>query len=347
MKISTLVSLLVGAGLCLAAELKPATESFVGGPDKGRKNHLVGVAQDDHVFTPTVVNASIGDTITFRFFPRLHSVVLADYDSPCVPWSVRNLGEDDKWSGLIEEDDYSELNKQWTIKVTTEDPQFFYCSGPTSCNEWGMVFAINPTEEKTWDDFHERAKKRSYQLSPGELAPNESGEPPNNGGGSKKKLSTGAIVGIVIGAVAAIALVGALFYLMGRLKTQKTKESQAESVTLNPDAVNGATSSALPPPPMYEHHAHLPNSTAPEMQQGYYPYDANAKAPVVMPGSPVPTQYDPRMSTYVGSPNLSVQQGGQPHQGHMSWASELGATPAQEIAPVEIYTPGQEVQPKK
>lgn len=190
-----------------------------------------------------------------------------------------------------------------------------------------------------------------YQLSPGQVAPAEGDDPnapapPPKDGDSKKKLSTGAIVGIVVGAIAAIAIIGALFYLMGRLKTQKKKEAQAEAGPLNPDAVGGAATSALPPPPGYDH-AHYPNSAAPEMQQGYYPYDANAKGPVVMPRSPVPTQYDPRLSTYVGSPNLSVQQGGQPHQGHMSWASELGADPVQEIAPVEIYTPGQEVQVKK
>lgn len=45
----------------------------------------VGPMEAPHQYVPHSVNASIGDTILFEFYPRNHSVVQADYKVPCVP----------------------------------------------------------------------------------------------------------------------------------------------------------------------------------------------------------------------------------------------------------------------
>lgn len=45
----------------------------------------VGPMEAPHQYVPNSVNASIGDSILFEFYPRNHSVVQADYKVPCVP----------------------------------------------------------------------------------------------------------------------------------------------------------------------------------------------------------------------------------------------------------------------
>ena len=45
----------------------------------------VGPPTNPYQFDPSSVNASVGDTILFQFYPRNHSVVKADFQVPCVP----------------------------------------------------------------------------------------------------------------------------------------------------------------------------------------------------------------------------------------------------------------------
>jgi len=296
----------------------PATQSYLKGPDSGRKNYEVTVAKVSHKFDPPSINATIGDTVTFKFYPITHSVVKTDYRSPCVPWSSWHLGDADTWSGLITEETPRKEPQEWTMRVDTNDPQFFYCSGPGSCVNWGMVFAINPTPEQNWDDFNKRAIAADYEMSPGQKPPSEGG---TNTSSSSKGLSTGAIVGIVIGAIAAIAIIGLLFFLIGRSRRKSAAEKAASAAPLAQPPVDGGPAPVHygdhPPPGYYGQAAH-----------GQTGWDGKGLAP---PHSPVPSQFNPHASMY-GSPA--------PTNPHQSWApSELGGETSQPQR-VEIYTPG-------
>jgi len=338
---SSLLVLALGVLNVVAQELDPSqlgtgkpsppTASYNKGPDPGRVNHEVTVAKVSHEFDPHFINATIGDTITFSFFPREHSVVLTDFKSPCVPWSSWHPEEKDTWSGLITEETARKNPQTWTWKVDTNDPRFFYCSGPGSCVKWGMVFAVNPTPEQPWETFKKEAVEADYEMSPGQTPPAEngvnngnSGDDPSDSSSSSgsKGISTGAIVGIVIGAIAAIAIIGLLFFLIGRSRRKSAAEKEATAAPLAQPPVD-----AGPAPVHYGDHP--PPGYYGQVAHGQTGWDGKGLAP---PHSPVPSQFNPHASMY-GSPA--------PTNPHQSWApSELGGESTSQPQRVEIYTPG-------
>lgn len=162
-------------------------------------------------------------------------------------------------------------------------------------------------------------------MSPGQTTPPE-GTPTPSATPSSKSLSTGATVGIVIGAIGAIALAGLLFFLIGRSR----RNSAAEKNTAATPAVNPVvgTEAAVQPygdhPPGYYGHG--------QGQGQAEGWGAKGLAPPVPPLSPVNPHYNSHASMY-GSPP--------PTNPHASWApSELGGESAGQPERVEIYTPG-------
>lgn len=50
--------------------------------------HLIKVGSGGFKFTPQeLTNVSVGDTVTFEFYPPDHSVIQAEFGSACVPYS--------------------------------------------------------------------------------------------------------------------------------------------------------------------------------------------------------------------------------------------------------------------
>ncbi|CAK37948.1 uncharacterized protein An02g13640 [Aspergillus niger] len=182
----------------------------------------VGSKADPHQYSPHNVSAAVGDIIVFEFYPRNHSVVKADYLAPSpnlVPSRQRHRS-----TSLHPILPYPIL----TTNITnTQKPTFFYCTAIDSCIGNGMVGVINPNSTMTFETQYNRAKTYPYMLVPGQSIPAEgtisstststsTSSPSNSPSSSSPTLSTGAIVGIVIGCVAFIAILGALFFLLGR-----------------------------------------------------------------------------------------------------------------------------------
>lgn len=304
----------------------PPTASYNKGPDTGKQAHVVTVAKTAHRFDPEILNATIGDVITFEFYPVTHSATLADYRAPCVPWSAYHIGDKDIWSGLITEEKPRANPQTWSWRVDTNDPRFFYCSSPGSCAGWGMVFAVNPSTDQTFDVFQAKAKQADYEMSPGQVAPKESTSTTKTSTTSHKGMSTGTIVGIVIGAIAAVGIVGLLFFLIGRSRRKSASEKAAAAAAAAPLAQPGVDAG----PVLGAYGDHPP--------PGYYGqgpqagWDGKGLAPPAPPLSPSPSHYNPHASMY-GSPS--------PTNPHASWApSELGGESTTQPQRVEIYTPG-------
>ncbi|KAL4800536.1 hypothetical protein BDV19DRAFT_384349 [Aspergillus venezuelensis] len=208
----------------------------------------VGPKSDPHRYVPHEVKADVGDVIVFEFYPRNHSVVQADFRAPCMP-----ADGDYFFSGI--KNDFEEVNGQvvgdlptWNWTVKNKDPTFFYCTGADSCIINGMVGVINPNKTHDWKTQNTAALKAPYMLLPGQSMPAEGNnagtgtsathasdsssstspkldtssphmsEPSSlsSGSSSSSYLSSGAIAGIVIGAVAVVAILGVLLFLLGR-----------------------------------------------------------------------------------------------------------------------------------
>ncbi|KAH9899001.1 hypothetical protein F4778DRAFT_741876 [Xylariomycetidae sp. FL2044] len=193
--------------------------------------HTVEVGKN-HDFNPDNITANVGDTIHFIFWPTNHSVVRADYNTPCIPYNYSEPGDNDHmfFSGP-QLSQITETRPTWDLEVWTKEPIFFYCSAPDSCIKEKMVGAINPNTTMTLQTQIDAVSKSAFQLSPGEPFPDEgtptdSGASPTNtgssdtgidsGSGGGSSLSPGAIAGIAIGGVVALALVAALIYFCGR-----------------------------------------------------------------------------------------------------------------------------------
>ncbi|KAE8154700.1 hypothetical protein BDV25DRAFT_135620 [Aspergillus avenaceus] len=195
----------------------------------GTTTHTISVGHksDPHQYVPNSVNASVGDTVLFEFYPTNHSVVKADYDAPCVPADKGLFNSGHKLAdGQLTGDPPT-----WSLVVNDTQPVFFYCTAIDSCNVNGMVGVINPNATMTWKHQNEKAKKQPYQLEPGQAVPPEGGggtstttatsSPGGSSGGGGHHLSAGAIAGIVIGSVAFVAVLLALFFVLGRNQVYK------------------------------------------------------------------------------------------------------------------------------
>jgi plastocyanin len=88
------------------------------------------------VFTPPTTEASVGDVVTFHFYPKNHDVVQGSLEKPCAPLAGGFF------SGFIPSA-AGEANKTFSVTVKDDKPIWFYCSQGKHCNN-GMAGVINP-----------------------------------------------------------------------------------------------------------------------------------------------------------------------------------------------------------
>jgi len=119
----------------------------------------VKVGNGATAFDPTSVNASTGDTVTFVFYPKNHTVTQSTFAAPCQSMSG---GVD---SGFQPVAANASNVPTFSVMVNNTQPLWFYCRQTSHC-ESGMVFAINPTANKTFDAFQAAAKASSANGTP-------------------------------------------------------------------------------------------------------------------------------------------------------------------------------------
>jgi hypothetical protein len=114
-------------------------------------------ANNTLAFSPTSLsNVSNGDIVNFQFVSKNHSVVQSSFAAPCTGNGVS--------SGFQDVTDTSGASGFPTWSITVENasaPLWFYCSQTTANSthcQAGMVFAINPTEAKSFDAYQAAAK---------------------------------------------------------------------------------------------------------------------------------------------------------------------------------------------
>ncbi|KAJ7058536.1 hypothetical protein C8F01DRAFT_292951 [Mycena amicta] len=112
-------------------------------------DHKIFVGQDGFTFTPANISASLGDTVTFEFHPKAHSVTQSSFSDPCTPLAQSSkTGQVGFNSGLrpVGQNDTQFPTFQITINDTA--PIWGYCAqpGPPTHCSLGMVFSINAVE---------------------------------------------------------------------------------------------------------------------------------------------------------------------------------------------------------
>ncbi|KAF9701637.1 hypothetical protein EKO04_000241 [Ascochyta lentis] len=277
-----------------------------------------------------LTNVSVGDTVTFEFYPPDHSVVQAEYGSACVPYSYADKNHEGKgfWTETQWVNTTADIT-HYNITINNTAPIFFYCAAPGSCIDKLMVGAINANSTQTLASQIKAAEDADFQLAVGDPVPNEATSTILNGptvtattthspssGGSH--ISNGAIAGIVVGAVAFLVCCAALFFFVGRSKSLKEVIKRQD--------------------------ASVARSSTPGPDMGYMPHDQQ----VPRYGSPAPpygqhNATDQYPSGWQGSPQM--------HQGHLSMMSQVSGMSQEQldyykhsqahaqVAPVELHSP--------
>jgi len=94
------------------------------------KNHVIQVGDSSaaKVFMPPTVQAKIGDTVTFEFHPKAHTVSQSTFLNPCkIAAGAEGKGFN---SGLIPVSPTTKGSElpRWTLQVLVNTPIWFYCA---------------------------------------------------------------------------------------------------------------------------------------------------------------------------------------------------------------------------
>ncbi|KAI9509609.1 Cupredoxin [Russula earlei] len=135
------------------------------------------------VFSPNQIpTAAVGDTVSFLFLPKNHTVTQSTFAAPCQPMAN---GMD---SGFQPVAANATSAPSFTITVNATTPLWFFCRQTGHC-EQGMVFAINPTANKTFAAFQAAANASSPNGTP-PSSTNTSGSTTTTTGSSSPTTST-------------------------------------------------------------------------------------------------------------------------------------------------------------
>ncbi|KAK4449825.1 Cupredoxin [Podospora aff. communis PSN243] len=132
-------------------------------------HHVVTVGKGNQLrFDPETLTAMPGDTITYNYFAKNHSVTQSSFDKPCQPLAGGFF------SGFVPTDS-ADIASRTTFTITVNDtkPIWIYCSQTNGnhCQN-GMVHAINaPPQGNTFPAFKALAAKAPTSTSPSDGLP--------------------------------------------------------------------------------------------------------------------------------------------------------------------------------
>ncbi|KAF9447883.1 hypothetical protein P691DRAFT_775816 [Macrolepiota fuliginosa MF-IS2] len=109
-------------------------------------------------FSPTQVTAQVGDTIHFEFRAKNHSVTQSTFASPC----TLSAGGIDSGFQLVQPNATEFPSWSFTLNNASA-PLWFHCAqtSPVVHCQAGMVFAVNPTADKSFNAFQANANGTS------------------------------------------------------------------------------------------------------------------------------------------------------------------------------------------
>ncbi|KAH9048240.1 Cupredoxin [Lactarius hengduanensis] len=145
-------------------------------------------------FQPANITAQPGDTITFEFHQKNHTVTQSSFAAPCqMLASTSTSGQVGFDSGFMPVTADATTFPTYTIQVNDSTPLWAYCRQSGHCGQ-GMVFAANAIESgpNTFEAFEARAKQINGTGSNSTSSTTGSG----NGAGAVRLSGTGIVVGL-------------------------------------------------------------------------------------------------------------------------------------------------------
>jgi len=147
------------------ANAKAAPPTSTGAPSPssttGPTNHKVVVGGPGLVaYTPNDIKANPGDTVTFEFRQKNHTVTQSTFAAPCRSLTLTSTtGQIALDSGYMPVTDGATTFPTWTIPINDTAPLWFYCKQGNHCG-LGMVLAINAvdTGPNNFSAFQAKAK---------------------------------------------------------------------------------------------------------------------------------------------------------------------------------------------
>ncbi|KAL4256206.1 Cupredoxin [Pleurotus pulmonarius] len=146
-------------------------------------------ANGEFVFTPSNIQASVGDKVVFEFRPKNHTVTQSSFSNPCRPLADVT-GVQGFRSGFVPVAADATTFPTFEITVNDTAPIWGYCGQGNHCGT-GMVFSINAVESgpNNFAAFQQLARR----INGTEAAGAASGNGTSSGSGSDSGSGNGAV----------------------------------------------------------------------------------------------------------------------------------------------------------
>jgi len=125
------------------------------------QDHRVIVGGTSLIFQPPNITAQPGDTVTFEFRQKNHTVTQSSFANPCqLLSSTSTSGQAGFDSGFMPVSANSTTFPTYTIQINDSSAIWAYCRQTSHCGA-GMVFAVNANESSanTFEAFQARARQ--------------------------------------------------------------------------------------------------------------------------------------------------------------------------------------------
>lgn len=171
---------------------------------------IVGGSSGQLTYSPSNITAQPGDTVTFQFHQKNHTVTQSSFAEPCRELAeTSTTGQVGFSSGFMPVDANATSFPSYTIQINDTNPIWVYCQQVGHCGK-GMVFSVNaPTTGNTFAAFQSAAISLNGTSSSSNTT-NTTGSTTTSGAismmhSSEQARWTGAMLGAVV-AVAALFL---------------------------------------------------------------------------------------------------------------------------------------------
>jgi len=169
----------------------------------GATDHKVIVGGSGLIYSPNNIKAQVGDTITFEFHQKNHTVTQSTFGNPCSPLaSTSTTGQVGFDSGFMPVAANATTFPTWTVSINDTTPVWVFCKQANHCSQ-GMVLAVNSVDSGPNSFSAFQAKAQGTSGTSGGTSPTTA---PTSGASSWNRGLSGGLVLAMGGVVAGLML---------------------------------------------------------------------------------------------------------------------------------------------